>query len=156
MVSEAAAQVLRQFDVGQGALYPTRLTKSDKETPIGEGWYCLNYGNAKETVIPDKPIGMLRTEAPGQLFFVLSAYRKDDDLTVSRAALGSPDIWVDPRLKHGFFTSGRLARAIEEAKLKGFYLTRYGLAGARCKELAPAAVDISGCTTLMTHAQVGN
>ncbi len=124
VISDAAARVLQAFDLGCGALYPVRLTGSDKETPQGEGWHCLNFGNAKETIIPEQPIGLMRVDNPDRTLFVLGGYMKPGQLAVQRGALAGPDIWVDPRMLLGFFVSGRLASAIKRAKLTGFYLTR--------------------------------
>jgi hypothetical protein len=34
-VSRAAADVLRQFDLGGGGLYPVKVLKNDRQTPVG-------------------------------------------------------------------------------------------------------------------------
>ena len=120
VMSEAAARVLRQFNLGNGALYPVRVTLADQETPIGEGWYCLNYGNARESVMREHLAGLM--PIPDTDLYILGGYLKDGQLAVRRSALGGPHVWVDPRLLRGFFVSGRLGAAIKQAKLTGFYL----------------------------------
>ncbi len=125
VVSEATVRVLRAFDLGNGAVYPVRLTRFDKETPVSnDGWYCLNFGNAKDTIIPERPIGMMRVaRADDLVLFLLGGYLKPKQLAVKWSSLAGADLWVDPRMLLGFFVSGRLAAAIRAAKLKGFYLS---------------------------------
>ena len=46
-------------------------------------------------------------------------------MAVSAAALGGPDVWVDPTLFKSVFVSGRLGDALDEAGLrKAFRLYR--------------------------------
>lgn len=127
VISEAAARILREFDLGNGALYPVRLTEADMKTPIGEGWYCFNFGNAKPSVVREETRGMVPPR-PG--FWLLSGMRKDGDIAVSEAALAGPDVWVDPRLIRGFFVSAEVGKAIKQAKLKGFFLSKCKLTTA--------------------------
>src|SRR5262245_49967645 len=37
VVSEAAAEVLRQFDLGQGHLHPVKVLRRDRQTSVGQG-----------------------------------------------------------------------------------------------------------------------
>lgn len=122
VVSQAAADILRQFDLGAGALYPVRVLKKDRTTPIKDGWYCINFGNARPLIIPDQSEGL----RPGpQDRYNFSVTLADDHLVVSAAALQPPDIWVDPQLWDNFFVSHPLREALREAKLSSrFYLTR--------------------------------
>lgn len=125
VISQAAAETFKQFDMGYCSLFPVSVTLSDGTTPVGNGWYCLNYANTKETIIPEKPIGMMPVaNASGEPLFIVGGYLKDDQLSVQASALAGADIWVDHRMLSGFFVSGRLAKAIKAAKLKGFYLSR--------------------------------
>ena len=127
VISDAAANVLRQFDLGKGAFYPVRVLKKDRQTPIKDGWFCINFGNARPLVIPaQSPV--LR---PGpQDRYNFSVTLGDDELSVSAEALQPPDIWVDPQLWDNFFVSHRLREALRKAKLsKSFFLTRCRIAG---------------------------
>jgi|1186.fasta_scaffold506511_2 hypothetical protein len=45
VVSKAAANVLRQFDLGAGGLYPVKVFKKDRQTALGDEWFCINFGN---------------------------------------------------------------------------------------------------------------
>jgi hypothetical protein len=121
VVSEAAARILRGIDLGAGALYPVRVTLADQQTPVGEGWYCLNFGNVQQSVVREESRGLMQAR-PG--VWLLSAYRKAGDVAVSRDVIDGPDIWVDPRVVGGFFVSGRLGAMIEQARLTGFYLSK--------------------------------
>lgn len=44
VVSKAAADVLRQFDLGGGGLYPVKVATKDRRTPVGGEWFCINFG----------------------------------------------------------------------------------------------------------------
>jgi hypothetical protein len=48
VVSGAAGRIMQQFNLGNGNLYPTQVFKKDRKTPIGDDWYCLNFGNVKK------------------------------------------------------------------------------------------------------------
>src|SRR3546814_6005494 len=54
VVSAGAAEVLRQFDLGSGALYPVAVQKKDNATPVGGAWLCINFGNKKSCFLPDE------------------------------------------------------------------------------------------------------
>jgi len=53
VVSTACADVLRQFDLGEGALYPTKLFQHDRTTPVEGEYFCLNFGNQKQAFVPE-------------------------------------------------------------------------------------------------------
>jgi hypothetical protein len=96
VVSRAAVDVLQQFDLGQAQFVPVPVLKNDLQTPVGGEWFCINFGNAKNTIIPEKS-EKLRPWPQNR--FKLPATIADNQLAVSSEALWSPDIWVDPRLR---------------------------------------------------------
>ena len=49
-VSSQVAQLLSQYDLGNGALYPVELFENDKKTKIDQAYYALNIGNQKHTI----------------------------------------------------------------------------------------------------------
>lgn len=122
VVSKNAADVLRQFNLGNGALYPVEVLKNDRQTPVGGEWFCINFGNVKQALIPEaspkiKPFPVNRWAPP----FV----NEDDGITVSQTALSGTDIWVDPLLVQSFFLSDPLAKALKKDKVdKGFFLKK--------------------------------
>ena len=116
VVSAECADVLRRFDLGQSALYPVRALQSDRKTPLPGEYLCLSFGNVKWAFLGAESREARQAEWSEELWklpFVL----KDDDLTVSAAALDGPDLWVDPALLTAFFVSDRLARALKAASV---------------------------------------
>jgi hypothetical protein len=122
LVSEPTANVLQQFDLGQAQLKAVPVLKSDRQTPIGGNWFCINFGNAKRIVLPGQS-DKIRPGPQGRYNF--SVTLADDQMVVSAEALQPPDIWVDPQLWDNFFVSHGLREALRKAKLSSkFYLTR--------------------------------
>jgi hypothetical protein len=120
--SKAAADVLRLFDLGNGALYPVRVLKSDLQTPVGNECFCINFGNAKSVVVVEQS-EKIRPGAQGR--YIMPPTLADDQLAVSSEALTPPDIWIDPQIWDAFFMSAALGNALREAKVQeGFFLTR--------------------------------
>jgi hypothetical protein len=129
-LSERTADVLRQFDLGQCALYPVKVVQKDKVTPIGNHeWFCINFGNVKRAFLREHSDPTeFRIEIGGKPTF--SSIIKDDACAVSSAALEGPDIWIDPGIDQGIFLSGRLGTALQRAKCaSGWGLRRCGVIG---------------------------
>jgi hypothetical protein len=126
VVSKAAANVLRQFDLGAGGLYPVKVFKKDRQTALGDEWFCINFGNRKETVIVPESSTFMREHyiRPGGVKgWVPKATIEDGDIAVSKAACSGPDIWVDPQIGDAFFLSDALGTPLKKAKAdKGFFL----------------------------------
>jgi hypothetical protein len=124
VVSKAAADVLRQFDLGSGALYPVKVLKKDRQTPVGGEWFCINFGNRKEAFLLSESVPMRETYVRnGEKAWRLKSVLKDGDIAVNQAANTGPDIWIDPLVAHAFFVSDGLGRALKKAKAdKGFFL----------------------------------
>jgi hypothetical protein len=124
-VSKAAADVLRQFDLGAGALYPVKVFKKDRQTPLGDEWFCINFGNRKEAVaVPESMSGLYdHYIRPGVKGWVPKFAINDGDIAVTKAACSGPDIWIDPQIGDAFFLSDALGVALKKAKAdKGFLL----------------------------------
>ena len=126
VVSGAFADVLRQFDLGGGGVYPTKLFQEDRTTEITGDFHCLNFGNKKEAFLPE--------HSPRATAVRLStrqmqppAVIKDGDIAVSGIALEGPDIWIDPILRNSFFMSDRLWQGLVAANVQK------PLKAARCK-----------------------
>jgi hypothetical protein len=124
VVSAAAAEVLRQFDLGQGGLYPVKVMKKDRETPVGGEWFCINFGNRRSTFLPDEsPRFRHDYIRNGEMGWFPRLPYKDEDFAVSTSALSGSDIWIDPNVGDAFFLSDPLAKALKKAKVdKGFML----------------------------------
>lgn len=124
VVSKAAADVLRQFDLGGGGLYPVKVLKKDRETPVGGDWFCINFGNRKEALLVSESVPLRETYVrEGVKGWWLRAVLKDNDIAVSRVAVEGPDIWIDPIMAYSIFFSDALGKALKSAKAdKGFFL----------------------------------
>lgn len=124
VVSSASAKVLREFDLGDGALYPVKLFEKDRETPLDGVYFCLNFGAVKEAFLPaHSPKAM--ADPYRDRIWTLPFVIKDDYIAVSAEALEGPDMWVDPMFERAFFVSDILARALKSAKVnKAFGLRR--------------------------------
>jgi hypothetical protein len=127
IVSSAAADVFRQFDLGGGGLYPVKaFKKKDLATPIDGEWFCLNFGNVKHSFLPDESANKTeRYIRDGRKGWFLRAAAKDMDFAVTSSAIGGPDIWLDYDVGDAFFLSAPLGDALKKAKAdKGFKLMK--------------------------------
>lgn len=129
VVSSRIADVLRQFDLGGGGLYPVKVFQKDRTTRVDGEYCCVNFGNVKRAVVldassesirpgPDERIGEGRY-AP--MYHKLPFVPVDDEVAVSSTALQGSDIWVDPMLFNTFFISDRLRGALKKAKMDGAF-----------------------------------
>lgn len=126
VVSAACADVLRQFDLGEGGLYPTKLFQHDRTTPVEGEYFCLNFGNQKQAFVPEYS-PMAQRPHPTQDMWKLSFVPKDGEMAVTKVALERPDLWIDPWVRHAIFLSDPLVQALKAAKLT----RRFGL--RKCK-----------------------
>lgn len=117
VVSGAVAEVMRRFDLGGGALYPTKVHRKDRKTPIGDEWFCLNFGNVKNALDLEKST-FIRQLAPGSAstFHKLNEAR-NGKLVLDHSALDGPDLWVEANLGDAFFLGGDLGAALKNAGL---------------------------------------
>lgn len=122
-VTEKAAAVLRQFDLGSGGLYPLELVRHDGVTPLDGFYWALNFGEKKNALAMEESRAV---DGPyGNGACAPKLWVKDDDFAVTRAALDGPDIWGDERVEAGFFVSPRLGKALHKAGLaRVFHLLR--------------------------------
>lgn len=127
IIHQSCAEVLSQFDMGGGGLYPVEVFEKDRKTPIPGPWLCLNVGNTKSAFEPDQsPRAKYRNIRPGGVKgWRPPAPVKDGEIAVNKAALSGPDIWVDERVSNSIFLSGPLGQALKRAKAdKGWMLKK--------------------------------
>jgi hypothetical protein len=126
VVSAKAADVLRRFDLGEGGLYPVKVSRNDRQTPIGDGWFCINFGNRKSGILPEaSPKMRSRYIRAGEKGWFPPFVTKDADIAVAANVLGGPDLWIDPQVGDAFFISGSLRAALKQDKAdKGFFLSQ--------------------------------
>ncbi|MBC9881188.1 hypothetical protein G8O24_28050 [Bradyrhizobium sp. INPA01-394B] len=116
-VSKATADVLRQFNLGYGALYPVKVLRNDRQTPVGGEWFCINFGNRKSSLAVSESTSLReRYIRPGEKGWVPKAATKDGDIAVLKSACSGPDVWIDPQVGHAFFLSDALGKALKKAK----------------------------------------
>ncbi|MBO9422025.1 hypothetical protein J7481_21125 [Labrenzia sp. R4_2] len=121
-LSEESAEVVSQFDLGEGALYPTRLWHSDRVTPMPGNFFYLNVASKKDTFLPEQSSGAKKL-ASGT--WQVPRLAKNLKLKVSAAALQGPDLWFEETIMTNFFISDRLKQALDARKLsKDWMLTR--------------------------------
>lgn len=118
VISQACANVLRRFDLGNGALYPVIVFKKDRKTKLEGDYFCLNFGNVKHAFLPNESPNT--RDWPGGRR-ALPFVEQDFDVAVSREALSGPDIWIDPFLTRSFFISGPLGDALKAAKVSSWF-----------------------------------
>ncbi|MGL6043585.1 MAG: hypothetical protein ACRC1J_06640, partial [Sandaracinobacteroides sp.] len=125
-ISKAAADIIRQFEIGNCAFHPVAVFRKDRTTPVDGEWLCLNFGNVRQYFRPeDSPNtyeGYIRMGVRGWKPRFVPA---DGDLAVSAEAQSGPGIWIDSLVGDAFFLADPIARALKKAKAdKGFFLAR--------------------------------
>lgn len=122
VVSKAAADVLRQFDLGGGGLFPVRVLKKDRATSVDGEWFCISFGNRKSALLPEVSENISqRAQGRYRVGYTLD----DNDIAVSSIALAGPDIWIDSQMWDSLFLSEALGNALKKAKAeKGFFLKK--------------------------------
>ena len=126
VVGEEAADILRRYDVGQGALYPVRVLQRDRQTSFPGTWFCWVFGNVKDTLNSERSVNLRRfSPVPASRRQKLATDPQDDDVALSGEALNGPDIWLEERLIKPVCLSGPLGDALKAAGLaKTFRMTR--------------------------------
>lgn len=127
VVSKRCADVLREFDLGNGHLYPVRLLKRDRQTAIPGEFFYLNTGNRKSGFLAELSPSAWPVSAGG---WSPPPALKDGAFSVSSAVLEGPDIWVDTQVWSAIFVSDRLAKALTANGLGSLFLLR------KCKVVA--------------------
>ncbi|WP_029031116.1 imm11 family protein [Salinarimonas rosea] len=113
-VSSRFADVLRDFDLGGGGLYPVRLQQYDRETPVEGSYFGLDLGSQKRCISEARSrLQILGAGVPP----AVPADHHDDDIAVTEDALLGADLWTDPGLFKCLFFSDRLATALKRQKL---------------------------------------
>ena len=120
IVSDKMAGLLKQFDLGEGSLYPIEaILQRNRTTELPGKYFFFNFGSKKTCFDPestDAKVSQRITKAlPLWMLFVNDA--ADDDIAVSQTALGGADFWIDPTTPQQFYLSDRLVVALKDAGL---------------------------------------
>ena len=122
IVSERAADALRQFELGGGALYPVdRVFQKDRQTIIPGTFFCWTFGNTEAAFVAEQSPEARPFAGPDSGRWKMPFVHKDNQLAVSHMALGGPDVWVDPTLFKSVFVSGRVGEALDQAGLRSAF-----------------------------------
>lgn len=118
LVSERAANVMMQFDLGGGDLYPVSdgLYFANQKTRVPGNYYCWIFGNKKQAFLPDETPNKRKFGIAG-IMWNLPYSLEDGDIAVARTALVGPDVWLDDNLVRAIFMSGPLGDALAAAEL---------------------------------------
>ncbi|MBO9621741.1 MAG: hypothetical protein J7500_03420 [Sphingomonas sp.] len=119
IVSARAAEILRGFDLGQGALYPVRegAYQADNITRAQGDYFTWIFGATKSGLLPAESAGLRPSGVAGRVFkFPWKV--ADETVAVSHTVLSGPDVWVDPHLFRSLFFSRALGDALDRAKLR--------------------------------------
>ena len=120
-VRRAAHDVLRDFDLGAGSLYPVRTFERDGTTPLidpatgerVEVW-VWNLGNVKNTFVVERSPGVSENDyVPG--IWHASLDGNPNEIALSENTLTGPDVWVEANLRGPVFLSGPLGDALLKA-----------------------------------------
>ncbi len=117
VVSSKAAEVLRQFELGQGALYPVEIFQSDQTTPVDGKWYCWVFGNSKAGLDVSASKNLKPFGVSGRRF-TMPQPLLDGVIAIRPEVLDGPDVWTDPALFKSVFFSGALADALTNARME--------------------------------------
>ena len=115
-VSAATAEVLQQFDLGDGGLYPVELFQHNRTKRIEGEYFCWYFGNVKKTYLPEESNNM-RYPFGSDTRCTLNLAPKDGDVALSSLALNPPDVWVEQNIESAFFLSDPLVQALRAAKV---------------------------------------
>ncbi len=127
VVSGSAADILRVFNLGEGALYPVQIFQSDKTTAIPGDWHCWIFGNQKRALIPGETTAK-RKFGISEDVFSIALPTPDYGVAVAADAVGGADVWCDPTMFKSVFFSSSLSQACDAKMAKDFRM-------ARCKML---------------------
>jgi hypothetical protein len=117
IVSEKAADIIRRFDLGGGALYPVSegMYEFGNEIRMPGHYFTWIFGNVKQAFLPDE--STMKFKLGPTSWWHMPLEMADGAAAVSRAAIDGPDVWVDPTLVEAIFLSQGLGDALDAAGL---------------------------------------
>ena len=113
-MSEKAANVLKQFDLGGAEFVKASLKQKDKTTDIPGTYFFINFGKAKSAFVPEKSTGIARINPKGDEWHT-PITPGDGFVAVNHSVLSGHDMWWDIRVAKAVFFSGGLHSALKRA-----------------------------------------
>lgn len=114
------AEILQDFDLGEGGLVPVPLFKDDLETPWPEPVWFINFGASKGCFLPQESKGVrfLLRHRDDYDVWTFNGATEPGMVAVAPSALGGSVLWIERSLLSEIFMSGDLVRALNKAKIK--------------------------------------
>jgi len=109
-------ETLQQFELGRTAFFPVELFANDRKTPVESTYFCIAFGEIKDTFAADLSPRM-RKPYPKHDLWNLSLVPQDDDAALTSAALRGVDLWMEARVREAIFFSDRLVKALRAGKM---------------------------------------
>ncbi len=124
ILTEACANVLKKFRLGQSALYPLSFFDIKLNEPVNDQtYYFLNIAELRSYLRPEYCTEELDkhsyTKHEGyQLYKLYHADYTDHAIAIKKEAVNCDvDLWQDPELNHSIFISDELKKALDDAQL---------------------------------------
>ena len=124
IVTEACANVLKQFRLGESVLYPLSFFDIQLNEPVNDQiYYFFNIAELRSYLRPKYCIENLdkrsyTNHAGYQLFDLYHADYTDYAIAIAKEAIECDvDLWQDPELKTSIFMSENLKQALDNAQL---------------------------------------
>lgn len=121
LLAEECANVLKQFRLGETALYPVSFYDLDLNEPVNDKtYYFLNIAEWRNYLLPDFSNTDLKKEVTlndkyDAYWMYYSDYR-NNVITVEKQAVSCDlDLWHDPALTSSIFVSDELKQALDDA-----------------------------------------
>ncbi|TDP43512.1 imm11 family protein [Zavarzinia compransoris] len=136
IISSRLLDIFHCFNMENTSFYKIKIFQHDNITPVDGNYYCINFGDRKETFLPEAS-PRARKIYPDKDIWTLNSAPKDDDIALAGAALDGADLWIEePRFTRAFFLSDGLVTALRKAKLT----RHFGLYRCRIHHRSDAAI----------------
>jgi len=124
IVTEACANVLKQFRLGESVLYPLSFFDIQLNEPVNDQiYYFFNIAELRSYLRPEYCTEKMRKQSyikhkGYQLFNLYHAYYTDYAIAITKEAIECDiDLWQDLELDDSIFMSDNLKQALDDAQL---------------------------------------
>ncbi len=121
LINEECANLLKQFRLGDTAMYPLSFFDIDLNEPVNDKtYYLLNIAEWRHYLLPEFGSEKIRKKSYNnesyQVFGLYVDYYKDGAIAITEQAVNcNLDLWHDPALTSSIFVSDELKKALDEA-----------------------------------------
>ena len=125
VVGPKTAAVLREHDMGNGALHPVEVQDHKGNIVSDNDYFFWNIGNKLMHFSPNDSFDVRKSnygnEKPGEHYYSPPVIPAENSLAFSRNCLTSPDAWQEAYLMKGTILSDRLMQALGKANLDKYF-----------------------------------